>query len=115
MNDDNGERLTHIEGLSEYRGCTIVLLYVSRGKFGHDSYNAYTLLPTKPRKEYLGNQTWGGKTREAGIDTVHYHNEGMTMEQLKKDAINQIKEVIDDYYKQAKKQSKVGKKKEMGK
>jgi len=39
----------------------------------------------------------------------------MTMEQLKKDAINQIKEVIDDYYKQAKKQSKVGKKKEMGK
>jgi len=112
MNNNKGLRLTHIEELFEYRKCTVVLLYVSRGEYGHDYYNAYTLLPTKPKEEYLGNQTWGGKTREAGIDTAHYHNEGMTMEQLKKDAIKQIKGLIDEYYKQAKKQSTVGKKKE---
>ena len=100
MNDNNDISATHIEELLEYRNCTIALLYISKGKYAHDYYNAYTLLPKKPKEEFLGNQTWGGLSREAGIDTAHSYNEGMTMKELKEDAIKQIKEVIDDYYKQ---------------
>jgi len=97
MNDNGNFEESHIDSLFEYKGCTCVLLYVGNGEITKDWYCAYTLLPKKP-KYVLNNQTWGEKTKEAGIDTQHFHNFKMSVKDKRKDAVKQIKQLIDDFF-----------------
>ena len=69
-------------------------------------YCAYVYLPKLSHKMYsegLGNECTYCKGKVAGVDTAHYYNDNMTLEQKFEDAMRQIKTVIKDYNKKLRK------------
>jgi hypothetical protein len=89
-----------LEDIIPYKKYQIVLIKADHMKSFGDYVNGYVYLPGLEKSNIpdgnLGSETFRNGNI-VGIDTAHYHNEKMTYEQRKADAIRQIKEIINEY------------------
>ena len=84
-----------MEEMHNYKGRTYAILDFRKGGVNLNHFCAYVYLPFPKEKEYCYETFRHGKT--IGIDTNHWNNEKMSIDEKREDAIKQIQEVIDEY------------------